>query len=185
MAMNKTRTIVWQALSWPSTVIHIHTLDDGIHGHGLAVGKTDKDIPFAMEYDLALTVDWGIKEVSIKSLLDERAIRLVHTGKQWYDAEGKHLAEFDGVEMVDISISPFTNTLPIKQLHFEGEQPQKVDIIYFDENRFSLQRLQQVYSKIDNLTYRYHDIELPDFVSDIIVDDDGLVADFPELFKRI
>jgi hypothetical protein len=87
-----------------------------------------------MEYDLALTADWGIKEVSIKSLLDERAIRLVHSGNQWYDAEGQHLAEFDDVEMVDISISPFTNTLPIKQMYFEGKRPQKVDIIYFDEN---------------------------------------------------
>jgi hypothetical protein len=64
MAMDKTRTIVWQALSWPSTVIHTHTVNDGIHGRGLAVGKTDADIPFAMEYDVALTMDWNIKEMS-------------------------------------------------------------------------------------------------------------------------
>lgn len=185
MAINKTRTVVWNALSWPSTVIHTHTIDDGIHGHGLAVGKTDLNIPFAMEYDLALTVDWGIKEVFIKSLLDERVINLFHRGKQWYDVDDQHLTEFDGVELVDISISPFTNTLPINQLHFEGERPQKVDIIYFDENKFSLRRLQQVYSQIDERTYLYQDIELPDFVSNIIVDNDGLVVDFPGLFRRV
>lgn len=166
-------------------VVHTHTVGNGIYGHGLAVGKTDSDIPFAMEYDLTLTADWDIRVVSIKSLLDERAIRLVHKGDQWYDGAGQHLAEFDGVELVDISISPFTNTLPIKRLHFEGEQSQKVDIIYFDENKFSLRRLQQVYSQRDERTYRYQDIELPSFVSDIVVDNDGLVVDFPELFRRV
>jgi hypothetical protein len=109
----------------------------------------------------------------------------MHKGDQWYDGAGQHLTEFDGVELVDISISPFTNTLPIKRLHFEGEQPQKVDIIYFDENLFSLRRLQQVYSQKDERTYRYQDIELPGFVSDIVVDEEGLVVDFPELFRRV
>ncbi len=185
MAMDKTRTIVWQALSWTSTVVHTHTVNDGIHGHGLAVGKTDSDIPFAMEYDVVLTADWDIKEVSIESLLDERSIRLAHKGNQWYDGSDQHLVEFDGVELVDISISPFTNTLPIKRLQFEGERPQKVDIIYFDENKFSLRRLQQIYSQTDERTYRYQDIELPYFASDIVVDDDGLVIDFPEMFRRV
>ncbi len=105
MPANKTRTIVWQALSWPSMVIHRHMVDDGVYGHGLAVGKTDQDIPFAVEYYLALTMDWQIKEVSIKSLLGEREINLVHKDYQWYDGKGQLLSEFDGVEMVDISIS--------------------------------------------------------------------------------
>lgn len=185
MAMDKTRTIVWQAMSWPSTVVHTYTVNDGIYGHGLAVSKTDSNIPFAIEYEIILAQDWDIKGLSIKSLLDERVIKLVHKGDQWYDGTGKHLAEFDGVELVDISISPFTNTLPIKQLQFEGELPQKVDIIYFDENRFSLRRLQQIYSQMDERTYRYQDIELTDFESDIVVDNDGLVVNIPNMFRRV
>jgi uncharacterized protein len=185
MAMDKKRMIVWQALSWPSTVIHTHTVGDGIHGHGLAVGKTDGDIPFAIEYDLALTADWDIKEGSIKSLLDDRFIKLVHKGNQWYDGADHHLVEFDGVDLVDISISPFTNTLPIRRLKFEGNQPQVVDIIYFDENKFSLRRVKQIYSQVGELTYQYRDTEIPDFVSDIMVDNDGLVIDFPGIFRRV
>ncbi|MGF7118621.1 putative glycolipid-binding domain-containing protein [Methanobacterium oryzae] len=185
MAMNKTRTIVWQALSWLSTVIHTHIADNGFHGHGIAVGKTDGDIPFAMEYDIKLEVDWNIKELSIKSLLDERVIKLVHKDNQWYDGSGQHLKEFDDVGFVDISISPFTNTLPIKRVDFKGKEPQKIDIIYFDENLFSLRRLQQIYSKIDERTYRYQDVELPDFIYDIVVDDDGLLVYFPKLFKQV
>jgi hypothetical protein len=185
MVIDKTQKIVWQALSWPSTVVHTHMVNDGIHGHGLAVGKTDGDIPFAMEYYMAMMEEWNIKEVSIKSLLDGRAIRLVHKGNKWHDSTCKHLPEFDGVELVDISISPFTNTLPIKRLQFEDELPQKVDIIYFDENKFSLRRLQQIYSQLDERTYRYQDIVLPDFVSDIVVDDDGLVVDFQDMFRRV
>jgi len=185
MAIGKTRTIVWQSLSWPGTVIHTYIADNGFHGHGIAVGKTDDDIPFAIEYDMKLEVDWNIKELSIKSLLDEKVIKLVHKDNQWYDGSDQHLKEFDGVEFVDISISPFTNTLPIKMLDFKGKRPQKVDFIYFDENLFSLRRLQQIYSKINERTYRYQDVELPDFISDIVVDEDGLVVYFPELFKQV
>ncbi|HWR25394.1 MAG TPA: putative glycolipid-binding domain-containing protein [Methanosarcina sp.] len=183
--MNKARTIVWQALAWQSTVVHTHKVNEDIRGHGFAIGKTDGNIPFAMDYDLALTADWNIKEMSVKSLLDERAIRLVHEGDQWYDGKGQYLPEFDGIEFVDISISPFTNTLPIKRLQFEGEQAQKVDIIYFDENKFTLQKVQQIYSHLGERTYCYQDIELPDFVSNITVDEDGLVIDFPKMFRRV
>lgn len=86
--MNKTRIIVWQALSWPSIVVHTQTVKDGIQGYGLVVGKTDADVPFSIEYNLTLNPDWRIKEMSIKSLLDKRLIRLVHHGKQWYDPRG-------------------------------------------------------------------------------------------------
>jgi uncharacterized protein len=185
VATGKTSTIVWQALSWPSTVIHTHTVDNGIYAHGLAVGKTDANIPFAIEYNLILTINWDIKEMLIKSLLDERVIQLVHAGNQWYDGKGQHLAEFEEVDLVDISISPFTNTLPIKRLQFKDEQLQKIDIIYFDENKFSLRRVQQICSQIDKQAYRYQDILLPDFVSEITVDEDGLVIDFPGIFKRV
>ncbi|WP_410507449.1 putative glycolipid-binding domain-containing protein [Methanosarcina hadiensis] len=185
MEIDKTEIIVWQALSWPSTIIHTHTINGDIHDYGLAVGKTDEGIPFAMEYEVALTEDWDIKEVSIKSLLDERVIKLVRRGDRWYDGEGKHLAGFDGVGLVDISISPFTNTLPIRRLQFEGERTQKVDVIYFDENKFSISRLQQIYSRVNERIYRYQDILLPDFVSDITVDSEGLVMDFPKMFKRV
>lgn len=185
MEIDRARTIVWQALSWPGIVVHTHTVKRDIFVKGVAVGRTDRGIPFAMEYNFVLAKEWDIREISIKSLLDERVIKLASKGDQWYDGSGKHLVEFDGVELVDISISPFTNTLPIKRLQFEGEQPQKVDIIYFDENEFSLQLVQQIYSKVDERTYRYKDTVLPDFVSDITVDSEGLVINFQNMFKRV
>jgi hypothetical protein len=62
-------------------------------------------------------------------------IKLLHKDNQWYDGTGQHQSEFDGVELVDFSISTFTNILVIKQLRFDGK-PQKVDMIYFDELNF-------------------------------------------------
>jgi uncharacterized protein len=184
--MNKTKDIVWQSLAWPSNVVHRHTTADReINGHGFVVGRTDEHVPFAIEYNVALTPAWQIQEVSIKSLLDDRAISLSHRDEKWYDGSVNHLAEFDGIEFVDISLSPFSNSFPIKRLSFEKEKPQKIDMIYFDENRFSLRKVEQLYSQLDDMTFRYQDVELPDFVSDIIVDDDGLVIDFSSLFRRV
>ncbi|MEN4017835.1 MAG: hypothetical protein PQ968_05225 [Methanobacterium sp.] len=49
-------------MSWPGMGVYRHTVDGDIYGHGLAVGKTDQNIPFAVEYHVALTTDWRIKE---------------------------------------------------------------------------------------------------------------------------
>jgi hypothetical protein len=110
---------------------------------------------------------------------------MAHEDEKWYDGNDNHLTAFDGVPFIDLSISPFTNTLPIKQLQFDGDKPQQIETLYFDENRFSIRKVRQVYSKLDERTYRYQDVELPDFAADIVVDDDGLVIDYPQLFKRV
>jgi hypothetical protein len=123
--------------------------------------------------------------VTIKSLLDDREINLTCENKKWYDGHGDHLTEFDGIPFIDLSISPFTNMLPIKQLRFDGDKPQKIETLYFDENRFSIRKVQQLYSRLNDRTYRYQDVELPDFVVDIVVDDDGWVIVYPQLFKRV
>jgi uncharacterized protein len=184
--MNKTKEIVWESLAWPSMVVH-HTeiTGQGINGHGFIVGKTDQAIPVAVEYNVSLTPAWQIQKFSIKSLLDHRIIELVHTGEKWYESSGKEHEEFAGMQLLDISLTPFTNTLPIKQLAFEGNKLQKIEVIYFDENVFSLRRVQQLYGKVTDTTYRFQDIELPDFAQNIDVDEDGLVIEFPQLFKRI
>lgn len=183
--MRTAKNIVWQSLAWPSIEVLQLTKDHGIFVHSVVVGQSDSHTPFAVEYNLHLTAAWALATVTIKSLLDNRTILLTHRGEQWFDGSGSHLAAFDGVPFIDISLSPFTNTLPIRCLAFEHGARQKIDLIYLDLPAFTLKKVQQYYSKLDNKIYRYQDIEIPDFVADITVDNAGLVVTYPGLFKRI
>ena len=181
-----TSTFVWQSLAWPSTVIHQHIVSDTeIRGRGLTVGKTDQGTPFAYLYHVALTPAWEMKTVSVTSLLDRRTLALRHDAGRWRDSACAHLRGFDGVSLVDLSISPFTNTIAIKQLSFVGDEPRTTDVVFFDENHFAFRRVQQRYRQIARNQYRYHDVESADFAADIVVDDAGLVIDYEGLFKRV
>jgi len=178
--------MVWQSLAWPSTVVHRQVVTaQAIEEHGIAAGKTDQGAVFAYEYKLLLTPAWEIKSANITSLLDERTIALHHDAGTWRDAAGKTLHEFDGIPYIDLSFSPFTNTLPIKRAPFVDDEELTIDTLYFDENSFSLTKVQQRYRRLGPKKYRYQDVETPDFTANIDVDDDGLVTDYQHLFARM
>jgi uncharacterized protein len=183
--MSEVKKVVWQSLAWPAIDVFYLTTNQNISGRGIVVGNSDHQVAFAIEYKVILSLAWIVEEVAIKSLLDDRRLVLKHTDGKWRDGSGNHLGAFDGVSFIDISLSPFTNTLPIRQLTFDADTPQKIDVIYIDLPDFSLRSVGQYYSKLGSDTYRYQDVETPDFVADIAVDQDGLVVDYPRLFKRI
>ncbi|MEK7153856.1 MAG: putative glycolipid-binding domain-containing protein [Patescibacteria group bacterium] len=48
-----------------------------------------------------------------------------------------------------------------------------------------MRKVEQCYTKLGKNTYRYQDIEILDFTADIVVDDDGLVVVYPNLFTSV
>jgi uncharacterized protein len=183
--MSKARDIVWQSLAWPSTVsLRFEQNKNRISGNGFAVGKTDQHNPFVYRYIVTLTPQWIIRTISILSLLDDRKLDLKYASEKWYSND-IHIPEFDSVPFFDISISPFTNSIPLKQLVLKTGQPKQIDVVYFDENLFSLRKVQQTYTKINTQTYLYQDMELPNFKAKFTIDEDGLIEDYQLLFKKV
>lgn len=184
--MGRAKEVIWESLAWQGTeAFRLTVKEQKIFGRGIVVGRSDTHMQFAVAYSVALTTGWAVEAAEIKSLFDDRAITLTHKGEKWYDGAGEHLAAFDGVPFIDISLTPFSNTIPIQQLVFRGDTPQKIDVLYIDLPDFSTRKVQQYYSRRNAKTYRYQDIETPDFAADITVDTDGLVVDYPQLFKRV
>lgn len=180
------KTIIWASLAWPSIVTHQSRLTSTNRlERGWAVGRSDEGRIFSYMYGLKLTTDWQLQTVLIIDQLNDRAIELRKTDQKWYEVtSNKHLKTLDGVPFIDISVSPFTNTLPIKQLSLT-ENTTQIEAIFFDENTFSLRKVQQKYSKLDDTTYKYQDVEQPDFSAILQLDEDGLIIDYEHLFKRL
>jgi uncharacterized protein len=104
-------------------------------------------------------------------------------GSGGWTLNGKMAPEFEGCIDVDIPLTPFTNTLPIRRSRLTPGQETVVPVLYIDILGHRLSSLKQKYRRISENIYHYENIP-NDFEADIEVDQDGLVVDYPELFVR-
>jgi uncharacterized protein len=96
---------------------------------------------------------------------------------------GKVADQFMGCIDVDIPLTPFTNTLPVNRMKLDIGSQKDIKVIYLDV----LYRLQtpvwQKYRRVSDLVFHYENIP-NDFEAEILVDQLGLVVDYPSLFVR-
>lgn len=104
-------------------------------------------------------------------------------GRGNWERDGKTLKEFTGCIDVDIPLTPFTNTLPIKRLNLSKDQTEEIKVIYCDLLEESITPVRQKYTCISNTSYHYENVP-NDFEATIQVDNSGFVIDYPSLFVR-
>jgi uncharacterized protein len=164
----------------------------GILADGMLLAIKD-DQPFRARYTIRCDPDWRVREVEL-SLLDssQAALHLfADAAGRWLDASGSPVSILDGCLDVDISITPFTNTLPIHRLNLEPGQSAQLAVAYFAVPEMEVKRAKQRYTCLSGLSstgglYRYEDLGLfPGFSAQLPVDAQGLVLDYPELFRRV
>jgi len=103
---------------------------------------------------------------------------------QWTGADGTALPEFDGCIDIDISATPFTNTLPIRRLILQPWQVERIRVLYIHVPTLEIESWDQRYTGLAPDRVRYESIG-SDFMRELVVDDDGLVVTYPGLFHRV
>jgi hypothetical protein len=95
------------------------------------------------------------------------------------------LPHLQGAIDVDLSASPFTNTLPIRRLDLPQGRSAEIQVAYvlFPDLSVALDP-QRCTCLEPNRRYRYESLD-SDFVREIEVDSEGLVMAYPGLFRRI
>lgn len=106
----------------------------------------------------------------------------------WTDSAGKHLAKLDGCLDVDITVTPYTNTLPINRLRLDEGQAAEIDVAWIHIPEMRVEKAPQRYTLLERhatgARYRFESLG-SDFQADIDVDADGLVLNYPDLFERL
>ncbi len=148
------------------------------------------DDAFAARYRIVCDQDWRVRLVEVHLVGDDRRIELRADGSgNW--AKGidtpspQLLPQLQGAIDVDLSATPFTNTLPIRRLGLREGESADLLAVYIALPDLTLATDRQRYTCLEpGRLYRY---ESPgsDFVRDIEVDGKGLVLSYPGLFKRI
>ena len=113
----------WQ--NWDGKGIEHLVLREGAREvvvESVVVGSAD-GAPFALRYRIRCDKAWRVRSAEIAMVGEKRKIEIAGDGKgNWLDASGKPLRKLNGAIDIDLSASPFTNTLPIRRLKLRTGQ---------------------------------------------------------------
>jgi hypothetical protein len=182
---DKMREILWQ--SWENNALeHLQLISQA---KGLMTAKSvligiDKEKPFQFRYLVHLSAEFVVRSFEVY-VDDKLMISMSSDGSgQWVDSMNKRLPDFDGCIDIDITATPFTNTLPIRRLGLKSAESGDIRVVYVDLFERRLYPAEQRYTCLLSKLYRF---EMPSiaFTADIPVDKDGFVLDYPNLFRRM
>ena len=141
--------------------------------------------PMRVQYTVNCDRDWSTRSVRIA--LDQgstsRELRLLVDDERRWWTDGRELTEVAGCVDVDISLSPSTNTLPIRRLSLAPGEERDVVAAWIRFPDLTVERLPQRYARTGEALYRYSSAGGA-FTADIEVDERGLVVQYPPLWER-
>lgn len=162
----------------------VTTTDAGTEVNAVITGMfAEKKI--RVEYVLRTNRNWEVVYCEIKSQIENSMNHFSCTSqsKGYWTVNGKRSEAFDGCIDIDISLTPFTNTLPINRLKLSEHESHLVDVLYFDVLEGQVIPVQQRYTRLSETEYRFEKVP-NDFEAVISVDELGLVINYPGLFYR-
>lgn len=188
------REVIWTAWKGPgSEHLRLVLREEGPVAEGLVIGL-EGGRPFRVAYEIRCDLQWRVRRLRVSPLVsDQLSVDLLADGEgNWTTRGGHALTELEGCIDVDISATPFTNTLPIRRLELEPGESAGLRVAYVDVPGLTIGPELQRYSYLEERAvgglYRFEappSEALPSgFTAEIPVDADGLVIDYPDLFRR-
>jgi hypothetical protein len=142
------------------------------------------DTPFEIDYSVECDARWRTRAVRVDGT-DARSLILRADGNgAWTDGDGASIPAPAGALDVDISATPFSNTLPIRRIPLGIGQSVDIITAYIDVPGLVVSASPQRYTRLGPNRYRF-DSRDADFSREITVDDEGFVVDYPGLFVRV
>jgi hypothetical protein len=182
------RTVVVRWRDWSGEGLEHLVLREGptgVHADSAVVGADDGAL-FAARYRILCDLGWRARRLEVSLVGDDRRLDLSSDGAgHWTDPSGKSRSDLAGAIDVDLTATPFTNTLPIRRLGLRSGQSETIRVVYVRLTDLSVTTNRQRYTCLESgRRYRYESVD-SDFTREIEVDDDGLVVTYPGLFRRV
>lgn len=188
------RHMMWSPWTGPGLEhLSLTQNDDQIIADGLILGVSEEQKPFRVHYVIHCDQQWRVRSVQV-SLLGRfpQTATLSTDGKgAWTTETGDELTSLRRCLDVDISATPFTNTLPIRRLTLRPGQSTTISMVYFEAPKMEISATEQRYTCLeataDGGLYRFESFNrcVSEFTAELPVDADGLVGDYPGLFRRV
>jgi hypothetical protein len=168
----------------------LHLVEDemGVVADGLVLG-IEQAAPFRFWYQVRTDNDWHVRECFFQVGGEKgRRMQWSTDGRgHWTDASGTAYSALDGCLDIDISCTPFTNTLPIRRLALTPGERADILVAYLSVPELSIRPVRQRYTCLSRTAsgwlYRYEGLETGT-TFDLLVDEKALVVDYPGIWKR-
>ncbi len=146
-----------------------------------AEGVADANL---VNYQVDLDANWITKKVKLN--VDQQALELHSDGKgNWSNSEGEEIETLKGCIDIDISATPFSNSMPINRLNWTSHQKEHFHMAYIAVPSLEYKKVPQSYQYLrEEDGIRYFLYRCYDYETTIAVDSNGLVVDYPGVFSR-
>lgn len=177
--------IIWKGIEYHSLEDCIVDIKGGTLNVVSTIAGSYSGITYLVRYNLQTNASGETMALSIHGALNDKIhkVELNKLSDGLWQVNNNIVDDFTGCMDVDIAITPFTNTLPIRRLNLQPGEEQEIRVIYFDVLEGAVKQLSQKYKCLTPTKYHYENVP-NDFEANITVDEDGLVVHYPTLFTR-
>jgi hypothetical protein len=177
-------TILWQELETGALDrCRLEAGPDGLRLSGIVLTAAH-GTPLDVRYVVETGPDGLSRRVELE--LDGGAVRrvlLADGAGRWRWEDGPELAEVAGSLDVDLTVTPATNTLPIRRLTaLEMGQAADLQMAWVQFPGLEVLASAQRYQRLAADRWRF---STGDFTAELLVDPDGLVLDYGGLFRSL
>lgn len=146
------------------------------------------DVAYRVRYRAKIDAAWRTRSIWVDVEDPDgkrRTAALIGDGEgNWTDTAGEPRLDLKDCLDIDIQVTPFTNTLPIRRLSIGNDQVEPISVVYFPIPSLEVAPMVQRYTGLEDHRYLYESMTA-DFVRDLDVDDDKFVTTYPDLFRRV
>jgi len=147
-----------------------------------ATGEVGRE---AVTYVLRLSATWQVRQFLLFRDLDEPDLWLGADGTgRWGEMNGDHRHDLAGCTDVDLAVTPFTNSIPIRRLKLEVGAAADVVAAMIDTDALGVVPVRQRYERLTARRFRRTNLDSGE-ITEFDVDEYGLVHDEPDTFRRL
>jgi hypothetical protein len=152
---------------------------------GTVVGVLKDQRPMVAHYEVHCDENWLTHRVEVERTIgkDVKSLSLNVERRGVWRGSGQEMHGVNGCDDADLSITPATNTLPIRRLGLGIGESASVIAAWVKFPELTVQPLSQRYTRLAKDTYRY--LSNTGFSAEIVVDDLGLVMTYSGGWERL
>jgi hypothetical protein len=141
---------------------------------------------FAVSYTVDCDLEGRIARAALRLRYQGRRVErvLIRTAAGRWTIDGAPVPELDGLEDVDLSTTPSTNTLPVRRLDLPADRAVTVTAAWVRFPALDVVPLRQTYRRVGPGSFAYAAPDL-DFEAVLECDEDGIVRSYGGLWRRV
>lgn len=188
--MSTIRTICWTP-TWNKNREGVgleHLLLTERAADSVVLAFDDERGPFRLTYRLRWDESWLLRDAELVLATEgsTRSLTLRTDGLgHWRDGDDQTLDALDGCRDIDIWPTPFTNSLPIRRESMAIGARRQFLMAWVLAPDLTVHAQPQAYTRLADRLYLFENLDGSDFRAELPVDEDGIVLDYPDLFRRV